>query len=108
TGHLLPVLQREAVAYDLIVAGDVLIYVGSLDEIFPAVARALRPGGLFAFSLERHDGDEDFVLQHRFVHNMGYIRRLAGEAGLTEKVVREFMLRADVRPGWLVVLQRRE
>jgi len=39
-------------AYDLIIAADVFIYVGDLSGIVDACARALRPGGRFAFTME--------------------------------------------------------
>ena len=47
-------LQRRVAASsaDLIVAADVLLYMRSLTDLFAAVAAALRPGGLFAFSTE--------------------------------------------------------
>jgi predicted TPR repeat methyltransferase len=37
---------------DLVVAADVLIYVGELAAVFASVARVLEPGGLFAFTVE--------------------------------------------------------
>jgi predicted TPR repeat methyltransferase len=104
--HILPVLQQHESQFDLFLAADVFIYVGALDEIFPATARALRPGGLLAFSLERHDGPEDFILQHRFAHHLAYIRRLAAACGLIELAAQTATLRTDVPPGWLVVLRK--
>ena len=41
----------EARAY-LASAADVLIYLGDLAEVFASAARLVRPGGLFAFSVE--------------------------------------------------------
>jgi SAM-dependent methyltransferase len=38
--------------YDVVVAGDVFVYVGKLDAVIPAARRALRPGGVLAFSIE--------------------------------------------------------
>jgi len=95
---------------DLILAGDLFIYTGDLGHVFPAAARALRPGGLFAFSLERHDG-EGFVLHSkvRFAHSLPYIRELSHRHRLAELQVREITLRKsgpDDVPGWIVVLQK--
>ena len=39
-------------AHDLLFAADVFIYVGALDAVFAAAARALRPGGELCFSVE--------------------------------------------------------
>jgi predicted TPR repeat methyltransferase len=63
---------------DLVLAGDVFIYTGDLVAVFQAVAARLRPGGLFAFSLESAPHG-DFVLQRnrRYAHSLSYIRRLA-------------------------------
>ena len=46
---------RDA-SFDVVVAGDVFIYIGALEGIFRDVARVLRPHGVFAFSIEEHDG----------------------------------------------------
>ncbi|HVT81465.1 MAG TPA: tetratricopeptide repeat protein, partial [Phycisphaerae bacterium] len=93
--------------FDVITAGDFFIYVGAMDEILAAAARALRPGGLFAFSLERHEGD-GFVLhrRQRYAHSLGYVRAAAAAAGLREAAVREAHLRDDVPAGWIVVVER--
>jgi predicted TPR repeat methyltransferase len=36
--------------FDLVIAADVFIYIGALDDLFHEAARILRPGGWFAFS----------------------------------------------------------
>jgi predicted TPR repeat methyltransferase len=43
--------QREA-EWDLVLAADVLVYIGDLAPLFEGVARVLQPGGWFAFSVE--------------------------------------------------------
>jgi predicted TPR repeat methyltransferase len=117
TSHLLPALQQFDRAYDLILAADVFIYVGSLDAVLPAAACALRPGGLLAFSLERYDPPSDaspsdthslpgFDFHLRFRHALSYIRTLAAASNLLEIAAIASPLRNDVPPGWLVVLQR--
>jgi predicted TPR repeat methyltransferase len=110
TAHLLPALGEFAQAFDLILAADVFICVGSLDDVFPAAARALRPGGLLAFSLERYDppadGAPDFDFHLRYRHALTYVRNLARAAQLTELAAISAPLRNDVPPGWLVVLQK--
>ncbi|MDF3054569.1 MAG: tetratricopeptide repeat protein/methyltransferase [Gammaproteobacteria bacterium] len=69
---------------DLILAGDVLGYVGDLTELFALTKDALKPNGLFAFTVEKGVGN-DFKLQNnaRFAHSKSYIKRLAAENGFT-------------------------
>ena len=77
--------------YDLIVAGDVLEYFGSLAEVFEGATRALAPAGLFAFSVEASDiRDYRLTPSGRYVHGRPYIARAAESAGLREvAVIRE-------------------
>ncbi len=107
--ELTSVLER-AQDVDLVVAADVFIYVGALDATFPACARALRPRGLLAFSVERSDGD-DVVLQAtlRYAQSDSYIRRLATTTGFTVERAEPSVLRVeDGKPieGILYVLRR--
>jgi predicted TPR repeat methyltransferase len=51
-----------AAAFDLIVAADMLVYVGDLAPLFGAVGTRLTAEGLFAFSVESREGD-DFRLE---------------------------------------------
>jgi predicted TPR repeat methyltransferase len=110
TAHLLPALAQFEQAFDLVIAADVFIYVGRLDEIIPAAARALRPRGLLAFSLERYDPSTadspgfDFHLRYR--HSLGYVRQLAATSHFVERLAISCPLRNDVPAGWLVILQR--
>jgi predicted TPR repeat methyltransferase len=108
TGDIAEAMRENEEAFDLILAGDSFIYVGDLGEVFAAAARTLRGGGLFAFSLERHEG-EGFVLHAkvRFAHSIGYIRALARAHAFEELHVREITVRKSGRDdvgGWLVVL----
>jgi predicted TPR repeat methyltransferase len=108
TGEILAVLRKVSRKYDLIVAGDVLVYIGDLTDLIPAVELALRRGGLFAFSIEDYDRQGFFLQpQERFAHSIGYIRDLAAASGLTEisaeRAVTRFNAGAEVR-GRIVVL----
>lgn len=50
---LLGMMQIEgSSSYELIIAADVFVYLGKLDEIVAEVKRLLCPGGIFAFSVE--------------------------------------------------------
>jgi predicted TPR repeat methyltransferase len=79
---------------DLVLAADVFIYAGDLVAVFQAVARLLRLGGLFAFSLEA-TSQADYVLQpnRRYAHSLGYIHRLARQTSFHEVAVNSVKLR---------------
>jgi predicted TPR repeat methyltransferase len=81
-GEYLSALQRRV---ELVVAADVLNYVGELAGVLRDVARVLEPGGLFAFTLELpSDGDAELQLlpSLRYAHSPRYVRGLAAACGL--------------------------
>ena len=82
-GDLVEALAATPRSWDLAVAADVLVYVGPLEATAAAVATALRPGGLFAFTVERGpDADVELGPVRRYRHGEGYLRRIAADAGL--------------------------
>ena len=110
TADITMAMRDQDGSSDLILAGDLFIYVGDLAGVFAAAARTLRGGGLFAFSLERHDG-EGFILHAkvRFAHSLAYLRGLADAHGFAEVHIREIIVRKsgpDEVPGWIVVLEK--
>ncbi len=82
-------VQAEAVSWlaarradlDLVLAADVLIYIGDLAPLFAAAAGALRPGGLFAVSIEtiadRRGDDYRALPSGRFAHAPSHVAALA-------------------------------
>lgn len=82
---------------DLVTAADVFMYVGALDGIVHAVAGLLAPDGLFAFSVEKLDGDGDFALQpsRRFAHSPAYVRDVLCADGLSLLSLEERTIRQD-------------
>ncbi|WP_187967968.1 class I SAM-dependent DNA methyltransferase [Aquibium microcysteis] len=76
---------RPAMPADLVVAADVFLYMGALDRIVGTVSALLPRGGLFAFSVERHEGPEPVVLRpsRRYAHSEGPLRDLLAVAGFT-------------------------
>ena len=68
---------------DLVTAADVFMYVGALDALVARIAAALPRGGVFAFSVERHDGPESFVLRPscRYAHSEAHVRGLLAQNG---------------------------
>jgi predicted TPR repeat methyltransferase len=104
-------LSAPGVSYDLIVAADVFIYVGDLSAVFDACKTALRPKGLFAFSLEATEESEPFVLlpSARYAHSTGYIRGLSEVNGLKELRCEQIPIRREADAyinGHLFVLTR--
>ena len=95
-GELTRVLQTTRARYDLIVAADVLVYLGDLAPALSAAAAVLSPDGLLAFTVERHDA-EGFVLtaSGRYAHDTGYVRQTAEQAGLVEISGRHTVLRTE-------------
>lgn len=70
--------QAPELRYDAIIAADVFIYLGELSTVFSHVARLLRDGGVFVFSIET-TRERDFVLQPsgRYAQSEDYVRKLA-------------------------------
>ena len=96
--------------YDVAVAADVLVYLGDLDMVMQSVAMALRPGGLFTFSVEHYQGDADWRLgeKSRYAHSESYVRQAAQAAGFTVQVMEQVSTRKDAGqpvPGLLAVVQ---
>lgn len=71
-------LRDDGSVYDLLVAADVFIYLGSLEPLFAAADIAMTHGTM-CFSVELCDDDADFLLQPslRYAHSRAYLRRLA-------------------------------
>ena len=110
-GDLLPLLQARPARYDLVVAADVLIYLGDLHAVAEAAFTALRPGGVFAFTVERSD-DQPFRLQPsgRFAHSADHLRQVAADQGYDLALCEPVSTRTENnRPvaGLLCILRKR-
>lgn len=65
-------------AFDLIVAADVLVYLGALETLFERVHAHLQKDGVFAFSVEESvQEDVRLNLNQRYAHSAAYLRQLA-------------------------------
>lgn len=103
-------LAEETLRPDLVTAADVFIYTGALDRVFAAIARMLTVEGLFAFSVELHDGD-GFVLRdsRRYAHSESYLRDQLSAAGFRILSLDHGTIRQDRGqpiPGLMVVAIR--
>ncbi|MFG1303292.1 methyltransferase domain-containing protein [Xanthobacter autotrophicus] len=96
------------VSLDLILAADALCYVADLAPIFHAARRVLRADGLFAFTLETHEGDGVILRDTlRYAHSADHIRALAHAAGLAIVLLEAASTRAEkgvAVPGLVCVL----
>jgi predicted TPR repeat methyltransferase len=81
---------------DLVTAADVFMYVGAMDGAVARISAALAPGALFAFSVERHAGD-DFVLRpsRRYAHSQAYLRNLLAANGFEILSLERAIIRMD-------------
>jgi len=121
--ELLAMMRKEAaLTYDLVIATDVFVYIGRLDELFGEAQRLLRADGLFGFSVESLDatGEEapklpdarDFRLNTtgRYTHSLDYLTRTALHSGFEMLRMKEMQVRVEYGravPGYLILWRRR-
>lgn len=109
-GDLVATFQAGPEAWDLIVAADVMVYIGNLVPVLENAARALTSGGRVAFTCERGEGDGYLLHEgRRYAHGEGHVRAAALAAGLEIELLEDVVPRWDRGqpvPGMLVVLRR--
>ncbi|MEA2992805.1 MAG: hypothetical protein QOD40_1725 [Alphaproteobacteria bacterium] len=67
--------QAAQATYNLIVAADVFVYLSDLAPVAAAAARALAPGGVFAFTVESHPGNGVILGPAlRYAHGADHLR----------------------------------
>ncbi len=94
---------------DLVLAIDVLVYIGNLLSLFLAIKSSLKLNGLVALSLQHHAG-EGFILGYdmRFAHSISYIENTAKLCSLRVSYTKMATMRqdrgADVA-GLIVILE---
>ncbi|MHA6297463.1 methyltransferase [Devosia sp. CAU 1758] len=95
--ELVATLNARRADADLMTAADVLIYCGALRPVLAALVPALRAGGLVAFSLEAHDGQEEVFLRPslRYAHGVEATRDALVVAGLEVLRFETAVLRFD-------------
>ena len=85
-GDLLEFLAAEnedRKTYDLVLAADVFAYLPDLAPVTQAVSAVLPPRGIFAFTVETHDGEGVALGESlRFAHGAGHLRAAVEAAGL--------------------------
>ncbi len=97
---------------DLVVAADVLIYLGALSGVFSLVATLATDNACFLFSIETHVGQEGFSLAEslRYQHGEAYVLEEINRAGFVVLTSQPTTIRMDGGkpvPGLLFVTQKR-
>jgi predicted TPR repeat methyltransferase len=107
-GELVSVMITRPKAYDLIVAADVLVYLGDLAPVFRAAGACLVGGGRFCFTVERAEGTGFALGAHaRYAHARPYLEDLARECGFSVRLLEDISTRREAGapvPGLVCVL----
>ncbi len=103
--------ETEPGRADLAVAADVYIYLGDLAAAFGLAAQLLETNGLYAFTVEAHDGPEDYAVRPslRYAHSQAYLGRALADAGFETVRLDRIFLRKDGAAnieGFLVVARK--
>lgn len=80
TSDLTHFLKNKKSTYDLVIAGDVFVYIGDLAPLFSEISTALREKGFLVFNAEIEINEEsDFKINQsgRFLHHKKYLEILA-------------------------------
>lgn len=110
TGDVVDFLRGQTARADLIVAADVLVYLGDLAPLMAASVATLADDGLVAFTVQRQD-EPGYRLgpDMRWHHSAGYIADIAAANGLKPVICDAVSTRHDEGrpvPGLVVVLTR--
>jgi len=89
-------LESDDRTLDVVAACDTLIYFGDLGQVIGPASRRLRPGGLFAMTVERGDAFPFRLTDSgRFAHHPDHLREVAAAAGLGVATLEEAVLRTE-------------
>ena len=112
TGEVVEFLEdNDEDPFDLIVAADVLPYLGTVEPLFAGVAANLDPEGVFAFSTEMLVTNGNYAVgpNRRFLHSEVYLRDGLAAAGFTILAMDEINVRDEdgaPSPGHLVAARK--
>ena len=95
-GEITQWLENTAERFDLIASCDCIIYFGDIHPIVAAAAKRLKPGGVFALSMERGDRYPFHLTDTgRYEHHPNHVRDAAAAAGLAVAYLNEAFLRME-------------
>jgi predicted TPR repeat methyltransferase len=108
--------RQPSATADIVVAAGVFNYVGDLAEIVKLAGNLLRPGGMFAFTVERiQTPDANLPVQTApfewqpergtFAHAMPYLKEICQHGGLKLHRMDDIMLYAGV-PGYFCMFTK--
>lgn len=109
-GEITEWLQDCADRYDLVLAADVLTYLGDLVPVMRATVGILEAGGHFCFTTQRAEGDFVLGADHRYGHGEDYLRRAAAGTGFTVVALDSCVLRQDAGrdvAGWVCLAKKK-
>jgi len=108
--HYLAEQAEGGATFHLVVAADVFAYMADLPGVCRAAANVLAPGGLFAFTVETHDGEGAVVgPKMRYAHSECFVRAAISSGALTLLELTHASSRTENRmpvPGLLVLARR--
>jgi predicted TPR repeat methyltransferase len=103
-------LAVPGLSYDLIIAGDALIYHGDLAPVLSGAARRLDPKGFCLFTVEKMAGEGwEQTPANRFRHSEVYLRSCAKKSGFVVIEIVECALRSESNApveGFAVALRK--
>ena len=100
-GDIVEILNSSKDKYDLLIALDVLIYIGEVKEFFKAARACCNKNAFFIFSVESKMGDGYSLLKTaRYSHSKSYILNSASE-GFNLIESQEINLRKEYE-GWIL------
>jgi predicted TPR repeat methyltransferase len=97
-------------SFDLVTAADVVVYIGSLTELFAKAHESLKTDGLFALTAQACTGDHFMIGEDlRSAHSEAYLREQAHLAGFETRCLDAVSVRKDRgQPvsGWLCLFRK--
>jgi predicted TPR repeat methyltransferase len=97
-------------AFDIVLAADVLVYLGDLQRVFAVARERLKADGLWLFTTERSAADFERGPKRRYRHSETYLRSLADAHGFDVASLIECVTRyeaGEAVPSWAAALRKR-
>jgi predicted TPR repeat methyltransferase len=98
---------RPGASAELVLAADAMVYVADLVPVMREISRVLVAGGLLAFTVETHDGDDVIIGEGlRYAHGAPYVCASLQKAGLVLSELERQSARTEDNtpvPGLVVV-----
>jgi predicted TPR repeat methyltransferase len=105
-------LGRAQQQFDLVIGCDCFIYFADLAQVVAPAAKVLRPGSVFAFTVEKGKRHPYALTDSgRYVHHPDHVREVAQAAGLRVERLEEAFLRTEYGEdviGLFVILRQPE